>query len=600
MRRIATIILMTVIVLGLGSVAYGYVANQRGLWPFHNATITATTSSFSNLVGKDLGAYGYFDLSNPDVLNKIGNNPELVRNVNLLKAGLKQLSNTSLQESTPMVWADDATRQEISTKSSELLDYLSSKKVHIAWDPNITPAIQQDGQDVAAQVLLGVEINGADDASHTLVTLKSFLGESNQSSQEIRILNQPVSVITSGSTTPQNTMSMYVTNINNKILLITQNQQVMESVIQRSMSESTENFANNPVFTSLLKKVTGPQLGMIYLDNKQYLAAVSALPLEGATQNQDELTSTLLTNPAYQSSNLSSFTLNDKGLYMEGYTAFDNPQFVTQFGNSSSSFATAVPNDTLLFEEGHNITQLFNVYVTPLLSTLENEFSTSESPIAAIEAFEDATQISIANDIAPLFTQTSAMALHRAESFLVPVALTILTEITNQASAETTMAKLANAMIATVSSETGVPLETPSSEAVNGTTIHSAGQFQGIETLLNYALIQNNKSLAISSSKQGITSVLDILTQPAISLARSPKYPEILKNAPASNSTIYLDIRGVVDGFLPLLSLSFDEETANLYATQVKPYLDVLNNFALYNTRDGDMWKSVAQLQLVN
>lgn len=598
MRRIATIILTIVIVLGLGGGAYAYVASQRSWWPFGNSTMsTITSNGFSNLVTKDLAVYAYLDLANPAVAARVSN-PALIQNINTIKAGFQKWGNDFVQNTTAMV-TDDVEKQKAQTEMVQAFQYISGKKIHIAWD-NSMPTPAGTGE-LPGNVIVGIEVNGYEDANQFLVTLKAFINNEDGGAavEELVINNQPVSKIgdrNNGSPTA------FIANIGNKYLVITTNQPAMENVIARNHTPSPDDFAHNDTFVALANKITGAQLATFYIDNARYITALEGAAESDLNENEAKLQKALLQSPLYRSSTITGVSLNDKGLIAESYTAFGDNQVAQQFANSSSSFANSMPNDTLFFEEGHNLTQMISLYVAPIMSILETDTSMNpeESPQAMIAAFEEATGISIQNDLAPLFTKTSALTVHRSESIIMPVAISLLTEITNRSGAETTMDKLANALIAQTSLEGGVAVSEPTTSEVAGVTVHSAGQLDGLESVLNYATTADGKNLLVSSSLNAVETILDIMKAPANSLAQSPKYPEILKNVPANNMIIYLDLRGILDAFAPLLTLTFDPEMAQMYNSEVKPYLDTLNNIAGYNTVEGNMMKSVLQVQLVN
>ncbi len=596
MRRIATIILTIVVILGIGGGAYAYVASQREWWPFDNSVIQATTSDFTQLIAKDLAAYAYLDLSNPNIAAQISSSPELMQNVTTLKNSIQRLSSWII--SSPAAGTDMQQQNDL----MQGVSYLSSKKVHLAWDTTST-SMNATSAPLSGTVIVGIETMSADDSNQIMATLKRFFSTNkNTVISENTLANHPVTqVSTAGGNTPEDASNIYLTNLGNKLIIITSSAEAMGQVITRTTTPTDDVFAKNQHFLALASKLNGPQLATIYLDNIKYFTALESNSTPNNSPSDLQLQQSMLSNPLYQSNSLTGLTFNQKGLYSESYTSFADGQVANLFNNSTTSFTNRVPNDTLFFQEGHNLAQLFSGYISPLLEAVDatTEADGATTPSEAFTQLAELLNISIPNDIAPLFRQTSAIAIHGADSSMAPIAVSILTEITNNAAAEQTMAKIANAIIAQASSESGLIMPAPTSSEENGITIHSAAELDGSETVFNYATTQDGRILLASSALNGIKSILDIMQTPAASLAQSPKYPDLLKNVPANNMISYIDLRAIADAILPFASFMLDSESADMFATEIKPAIDTLNNLASYSTVDGNMIKSIAQLQLV-
>ncbi|MBI4836659.1 MAG: DUF3352 domain-containing protein [Candidatus Abawacabacteria bacterium] len=621
MRRLATIVLSIVIILGLGSATYAYVANQRAWWPFTNSTVSTTASNnFAELLPPDPVLYAHLDLANPSVMSRLASNAELLKNINTLKGGLQQMGNYILQSSLNASLATDtSTQAEVEGKVVQALEYLAGKKIHIGW---VADAVQQT--EMSSDIIIGIESKSAEEAKQTIVTLKGFLAnnEANLVTKEIQINNHAVTEITHNSTpvptatditgqstvlpvpTVETSTATFITNINNQLVMLTANRAAMEQVLQKSTNPALPNFKQNPQFNSLITKISGPQLGIVYLNNNKYLTAFQQPGMNtGGTEALNQaLYQALAQNPMYRSHSISGITLNDKGLYSDTFMAFADPAIAQTYANAASTYVTSIPENTLYFIEGNNLNQQLGMVIGPLLQALETEAATmgDPGPVSMIREFEQANNISIQADIAPLFAKTTALTFHRNESILMPLALTVITEVQDMVRAQATMDKLTNAIVTEANTLAGIPMPAPTTENINGVTVHSFGSLDGTETLYNYGFLKDNKSLVISSAQSGIKKIIDTLAQPTTSLGQSGKYPALLKQINGANSIMYFDIKGLADAFLPFVTMAMEQEQIQIYTEQVKPLIDILNNLAGYNVVEGGMLKSVMQLQLVS
>jgi len=634
MRRIGIIVLSLVIVLALGSGAYAYVASQRQMWPFNSpsvATSMINDNSFSALLPPTTAIYAQLDLANSNVQTALASNPALLKNVNLLKTGLQQLGNSMLQNQIGMMTQDTADQQKVGTELINALQYLGSKKIDIAWDvSNASPTTTAEG--LPGSTLVAIESNSTEEAKETLTTIKSILTQDNEKAtvQDIQIAGMPVSQVTVTTTTsvpdysaeltmpnegddstefptiPTKTVTKvtitYIVNLNNQFIVISTQKPAIEQLIQRSQNPSASSLKNDPTFTSLVSKVHGAQLATVFMDTAKYAQIVSQLSATGtpeAAMNQ-QMTAALLQTPMYQSHSIFSFTLNDKGVYGESYMSFTNPQAAAVYATTNStSFANTTPDSALEFMEGNNFTQMASMILLPLMQSMNSDPAMADGPIAALQSFEQSTGISLQNDIAPLFSQTTAISIDRSSSILIPVALTILTQVPDQSKAMATMNKITKAIVTYAQESAGVPLPEPTTASIDGVEVHSFGSLDGTETLYNYGFLKDGKTVAVTTAQSAFKKLLDTTAKPSTSLAQSAKYPALLKNQTATNSMVYLDIKGIVDTFMPLIRITMPSDVGQMYDTEVKPYVEILNNFASYGILDGSTMKSVMQLQLV-
>lgn len=635
MRRIGIIVLSLVIVLALGSGVYAYVAKQRQMWPFNSSPVASslvTASSFSALLPTTTAIYAQLDLANSNVQTSLASNPALQKNINLLKTGLQQLGNSMLQNQIGMMTQDTADQQKVGTQLINALQYLGSKKIDIAWDASDS-SVKTASQELPGSTLVAIESNSAEEAKETLTTIKSLLTQGNERAtvQDIQVAGMPVSQVTVTTTTtepdysaeliwpsegddstalptiPNKTTTKvtitYILNLNNQFIVISTQKPAIEQLIQRSQTPTANNLKNDPTFTGLVSKLHGAQLATVYMDTAKYAQIAAQLSSAGtpemAAMNQ-QMTNALLETPIYQSHSVFSFTLNDKGVYGESYMSFTNPQAASIYaGHTTTSFANATPDSALEFMEGNNFTQMASMILMPLMQSMNADPALAEGPMAALQSFEQSTGISLQNDIAPLFSQTTAISIDRSSSILMPVAMTILTQVPDQAKAMATMSKITKAIVTFAQESAGVPLPEPTTAAINGVDVHSFGSLDGTETLYNYGFLKDGKTVALTTAQSAFKKLLETMAKPSTSLAQSTKYPELLKNQTAANSMIYLDIKGIVDTFIPLIRVAMPTEEGQAYDTEVKPYVEILNNFASYGVLDGNMVKSVMQLQLV-
>lgn len=359
-----------------------------------------------------------------------------------------------------------------------------------------------------------------------------------------------------------------------------------------------------------MNKISGPQFMTAYINGEKQMAWQNSMT---QTSDMTPAERQLQTQLAKDMSNLSKSqsviggSFNTKGMLFTGFTSFADNTVTAKFQNSTPKFTANAPADSLLFVENTNIAgqlELFSAVFNGL-NTLMTDDDTTQPNL--MQQFEQTTGLNAARDLAPLFQKQSALAVHPVDSFFVPVAASLMTEVSNMTQAETTMKKLTDFVIKSFDSSMGDPTVTTPGKAIEQTDgsnkIVSYGNLMGEEQpsgndyLYNYTLRAADQSLFVSSSLSALKALLTA-TAP---LQNSPSYPEFLKQAGAVNNVTFINVRGLVTLAKPFLdSMNSDETEQQAFEKDVMPFLNLVRNISSYSKADGELIRSDVQVQLVD
>src|SRR3990172_5936474 len=144
MKRIQLLAISVLVVLGLGTGTYAYVAYDRGLWPFEVVQVptAALAGSFADMLSDQTAMYMLLDLANADVNKVITINPKLKTNIDLLKQGWNRLT----------------TEMQKDLKQAELSDTIDVS--------------------VFGDIVIGVEVNSKDEANSMISKTKELIQKS--------------------------------------------------------------------------------------------------------------------------------------------------------------------------------------------------------------------------------------------------------------------------------------------------------------------------------------------------------------------------------------------------------------------------------------
>jgi len=604
MKRIQLLAISVLVVLGLGTGTYAYVAYDRGLWPFEVVQVptAALAGSFADMLSDQTAMYMLLDLANADVNKVITSNPKLKTNIDLLKQGWNRLT-TEMQNG-------------LNTKNPDAAMFLNNvltHKVHFAFaaNPNIAkdlqPAELSETLDISflGDVVIGVEVNSKDEANSMISKTKELIQKSAALDSttkieitEIMFKNQPVTKISNVSTDPASPKIDFVlTNIGDRIAIATNNLIVLEGMIDRNQNKSLPSLTNKTSFNTLMSKITEPSWAVMYSDSEKQLQMQTAL-----NALSDIPQSTLLNNPYLKSQSVAAINLSNQGLHFISYFKPTTPGAVSGFRNANQTLANTVPEGALLFVENNDIVSQLSPILEMMAYSVNSYVNMAMGQNSDIfKEWEKETGLSIKDDIAPLFSGDTAFAMYPLNSPLFPVSVTFLSSLNDSTKAKNSMEKITQVIMKQITETAFADLPPPElqEEDVGGVTIHSYGALLPMEAMYNYAFMNSDKLLAISSSTSALKSIISVFGLSSPSLAKSARYPELLKKQSSFSNISFIDVKGIMGMIIPFISELLPEEQKIAFDKDVKPYLSLVNNVSGYSTVISDMIKSEGVIQIV-
>ncbi len=615
MRRISLVVISILIVLGLGTATYAYVAHDRGLWPFATPQVPAAAlaGSFADLLSDQTAVYALVDLANNDVNKVATNNPKLKANIDLIKQGWNRLTaemQADLTKNTP--------------EAGLLLSNILTHKLHFAFadNPNITKDLKQaesaDTIDISVfgDLVVGIEVTGKDEATIIINKIKELIQKSSTEDAtmkteitEVMIKNQAVSKITGMATDSKiPSKELGITNLGDRMVIITSNLAVLEGMIDRNQNKSLPSLTNKTGFNILMSKITEPSWAVIYVDSEKQLRMQTALssmsdqPEDESTKAMLAMQQDMLNNPYLKSQSVVAINLNDKGIHFVSYFKPTTPGAISGFKNTNQTLAGNLPEGALFYMENNDVVSQLSPVLEMMAFSIKTAVNSAlEESGDVFKEWEQETGLSIKDDIAPLFSGDTALAVHPLNSPMFPVSLTFLSTVTDATKAKSSMEKITKVIMKQIAETafSGLPPPDLEKEAVGGVTINSYGAMMPMEAMYNYAFMNSDKLLAISSSTAALKNILTTLQPNTPSLAKSTRYPELLKKQSSFSSISFIDVKGMVDLALPFITDMLPEETKVAFDKDVKPYLNLVNNISGYNVIMNDVVKSEGVIQIV-
>lgn len=613
MKRILIVIVSVLLVVAIGGSAYAMVAKDRNWWPFGNNTVLFSPSNLvtilPDLLPADTAMYAHLDLNNPVVAQQVASNQPLAASVATLKQGLEKLTNKPTDSDSAAV--DGDLTPELKALFAEALQ--RDIDVALIYTPQATNSTAESAIN-DTKVIMAMEVKDENDATQQTIalksTLKSLAGNPDSfTSTDSMVGNQTVTTLSAvGSDSMKQNIVM--TNLQNRLLVVTNDMTTLTELLQRNQDKKLPSLTNQTSYSTLMSKISGAQFMTAYINGEKQMAWQNSMT---QTSDMTPAERQLQTQIAKDMSNLSKSqsviggSFNDKGMLFTGFTSFADSTVTAKFQNSTPKFTANAPADSLFFVENTDIAgqlELFSAVFNGL-STLMTGGDTAQPNL--LQQFEQTTGLNAARDLAPLFQKQSALAIHPIDSFFVPVAASLMTEVSNMTQAETTMKKLTDFVIKSFDSSTGDPTITTPGKAIEqtdaGNKIVSYGNLMGEEQpsgndyLYNYTLRAADQSLFISSS----LSALKALLSATAALQTSPSYPEFLKQAGAVNNVTFINVRGLVTLAKPFLdSMNSDEVEQQAFEKDVMPFLNLVRNISSYSKADGELIRSDVQVQLVD
>ncbi|MBP6084786.1 hypothetical protein KA517_00940 [Candidatus Gracilibacteria bacterium] len=613
MKRILIVIVSVLLVVAIGGGAYTVVAKDRNWWPFGNNTVLFSPSNLvtilPDLLPADTAMYAHLDLNNPVVAQQVASNQQLAASVATLKQGLEKLTNKPTDTNSSAV--DGDLTPELKAFLAEALQ--RDIDVALIYTPTATNSTAETVIN-DTKVIMAMEVQDENDATQQTLalksTLKSLAGNPDSfTSTDSMVGNQTVTTLSAvGSDSMKQNIVM--TNLQNKLLVVTNDMTTLTELLQRNQDKKLPSLTNQTSYSTLMNKISGPQFMTAYINGEKQMAWQNSMT---QTSDMTPAERQLQTQLAKDMSNLSKSqsviggSFNTKGMLFTGFTSFADNTVTAKFQNSTPKFTANAPADSLLFVENTNIAgqlELFSAVFNGL-NTLMTDDDTTQPNL--MQQFEQTTGLNAARDLAPLFQKQSALAVHPVDSFFVPVAASLMTEVSNMTQAETTMKKLTDFVIKSFDSSMGDPTVTTPGKAIEQTDgsnkIVSYGNLMGEEQpsgndyLYNYTLRAADQSLFVSSSLSALKALLTA-TAP---LQNSPSYPEFLKQAGAVNNVTFINVRGLVTLAKPFLdSMNSDETEQQAFEKDVMPFLNLVRNISSYSKADGELIRSDVQVQLVD
>ncbi|OGC81587.1 MAG: hypothetical protein A2V81_04900 [Candidatus Abawacabacteria bacterium RBG_16_42_10] len=615
MKRIQLLAISVLVVLGLGTGTYAYVAYDRGLWPFEVVQVptVALAGSFADMLSDQTAMYMLLDLANADVNKVITSNPKLKTNIDLLKQGWNRLT-TEMQN-------------DLNTKNPDAAMFVNNvltHKVHFAFaaNPSIAKDLKQaelsDTIDVSVfgDIVIGVEVNSKDEANSMISKTKELIQKSAALDSttkieitEIMFKNHPVTKISNVSTDPASPkIDFALTNIGDRIAIATNNLTVLEGMIDRNQNKSLPSLTNKTSFNTLMSKITEPSWAVMYSDSEKQLQMqttlnpLSDLPQDASNNAMLEIQSTLLNNPYLKSQSVAAINLSNQGIHFISYFKPTTPGAVSGFRNANQTLANTVPEGALLFVENNDIVSQLSPILEMMAYSVNSYVNMAMGQNSDIfKEWEKETGLSIKDDIAPLFSGDTAFAMYPLNSPLFPVSVTFLSSLNDSTKAKNSMEKITQVIMKQITETAFADLPPPElqEEDVGGVTIHSYGALLPMEAMYNYAFMNSDKLLAISSSTSALKSIISVFGLSSPSLAKSARYPELLKKQSSFSNISFIDVKGIMGMIIPFISELLPEEQKIAFDKDVKPYLSLVNNVSGYSTVISDMIKSEGVIQIV-
>ncbi len=617
MRRISLIAISILIVVGLGTGTYAYVAYDRGLWPFETKQSPAISLSgnFPDLLSDQTAIYAYLDLANPDVNKVANNNPKLKSNIDLLKQGWSRL--------TAEMQADiNKDNPDLNLFITNLLTH----KLHfgLTYNPDMAKDVKaaenNEMVDLAAfgHITMGIEVANKEEAQSIINKLEEFIQKSGAGSDDtgsgslqindVTIQNQPITKITAvNPDDPSQKAEFAITNFGDRLVVVTSDLKTMEDAISRNQNKAVASLTNKTTFLTLISKITEPQWAVFYADSEKTLqlqtslSQMSDLSEDQSGQAMMQMQKDILNNPYFKSQTVSAINLSDKGIHFTSYFKPTTPGVISSFRNANQTLANIVPEGVLMFTENFDIVSQIAPMAELIAYSISQQINTALGKEGDVfKEWEQQTGISIKDDIAPLFKDNTAFVVRPLNSLLFPVSLTFLSNITDATKAKSSMDKITQVFMKQIAETAFSSLLPPDlkKEDISGVTINSYGEMMPGEAMYNYAFMNSDKLLAISSSTAALKDILNTLTG-TNSLAKSAKYPEFLKKQTSTANISFVDIKAIVDIALPFITDLMPEEEKASFDRDIKPYLNVFHNIAGYTTVMNDVIKSEGMIQMV-
>lgn len=617
MRRASIAVISLVIVVVLGGTAYGYVANQKSWWPFGNASpISALTNPlgrFVDLVPPETVIYGHFDLNNAANAATVAGNAQLSTSVQTIKQGWTKLM-TQMETDTP-----------IPAEAKALFELVSSHEVELALIPRNISGTATKFADTTS-IVAGLTIKTGEDANQQIVAIKGGIKSSLKSNQDMvstdsMMNNHNVTTIKIADKTDTSApaQELFLTNLQNQLLVLTSDSATMTQVLNNSDTTNHASLSNQTSLPKLQSQLAKDQLVTVYMNGEKEMQWQEAVNKTTGMQQEpmmeafNQKMQTAVANAnlfKYQAIFGTSFS--NSGLLMTTYTSFADPETAKAYSNSSLVYNTQLPDTALVYAEMHNITAPMAM-LAPVMQALDDSLSIAMNTKTSVAAqIEQATGLSVANDIAPLFQKNSALAIVPHPLAMIPVSISLLTEVDDAAKAQATMEKATAALVQAFNQGlTAEEAQTVKKQSISGANVNSFGQLTPDDYIYNYAI--RAKDLLVSSSLDEMKALLS----PAKTLATSANYPAFLKQAGTVNGATFVNVRGIVELVKPIvmdqLSMSATDMSnpdADFEAQQQKirdqveaevmPYLNIVRNISAFSRQETDMVRSDVLVQMVD
>lgn len=617
MRRSSIAVISLVVVLLLGGTAYGYMANQRSWWPFGSASpITALTNPlgrFVDLVPPETVLYGHFDLNNAANIATVAGNPQLNTSVQTIKQGWSKLMSQMESE------------QPVPAEAKALLELIGTHEVEVALIPRDISGKAKKFSDTTS-IVAALTLKAGEDANQQMVAIKGGIKSGLKSNQDMNSSDSTVGnhTVTTIKITDKNDASapaqeLLLTNLQNQLLVMTSDSATMTQVLSNSDTSGHASLSNQTSYPKLHSQLGADQLVTIYTNGEKQLQWQEAINKTSGIEQEpmmEEFNQKMQT--ALSGSNLLKYqaiigvNFTAKGLMMNGFTSFADPETAKAYSNANLVYNTLVPDNTLMYAEMHNITGPVAL-LAPLVQAIDDAISVAMNErTTVVSQIEQATGLSVANDLAPLFQENSAFAIIPHPLSMAPVSISLLTQVSDTAKAQATMEKVTTALMQSFNAGLDeADTEKVNQQTVGNTTINSFGQLMPGDYIFNYTI--RAKDLLVSSSLEALKGLL----APSKPLASSAAYPAFLKQAGAVNGATFINVRGIVDLVKPIMldqlsmsavdysdpEASFEEQEQQArqqIETEVMPYLNIIRNISALSKHEGELVRSDVLVQMVD
>lgn len=617
MRRSSIAVISLVIVVLLGGTAYGYMANQRSWWPFGNASpITALTNPlgrFVDLVPPEAVIYGHFDLNNAANIATVMATPQLSASVQTIKQGWSKLITQVESE------------QPVPAEAKALLELIGTHEVEVALIPKDISGNATKFADTTS-IIAALTLKAGEDANQQMVAIKGGIKSGLKSNQDMVNTDSTVGAhtVTAIKITDKNDPSapaqeLFLTNLQNQLLVMTSDSGAMTQILNNSDSNNHASLSNQTSYPRLHSQLSSDQLITIYTNGEKQLQWQEALNKTLGVEQEpmmEEFNKKMQT--ALAGSNLLKYqaiigiNFTPKGLMMSGFTSFSNPETAKVYSNSNLVYNTLVPENALMYAEMHNITAP-TALLAPLVQAIDESLSVAMNERTTVVAqIEQATGLSVANDLAPLFQENSAFAIIPHPLSMAPISISLLTQVSDTAKAQATMEKVTAALMQSFNAGLDdADAEKVNQQTIGSATINSFGQLMPGDYIFNYTI--RAKDLFVSSSLEALKGLL----APTKPLASSAVYPSFLKQAGQVNGTTFINVRGIVELVKPIMldqlsmsAMDFSDPEADFEAqeqlartqieTEVMPYLNIIRNISAFSRQEGELVRSDVLVQMVD